>query len=119
MVMFPEMVEDFQVWRYGKADPTAWEDPKFNLVAVVRGHTEPVSPNAEFLNKQDFQSVTEYCFLDITYKDIVQPDDYLVDSEGTQYINKGVPETWKHILPYVMLKLERSQQPIEFPEVEP
>lgn len=115
-LIFPELHEPLQVWRYGT--PTSgWGDPTFVLVGTVMALIEPVSGKEEFLNKQDYQGVSEIASMDIIYDGVVQPDDYLVDTRGTQYVNKGVPETWRHIIPHVYLKLERSQEPVTFPVV--
>jgi len=109
-VMFPEFEENLEVWRYVK--PTGWGDPTFSLVATVRGHIEPVVSSAQFLNNQDFQGVSEVAFLDIVYENVVEPNDYIITPRGEQFKNIGIPETWRYIIPYVMLKLETSQEPV-------
>ena len=107
-VMFPEFEEDLQVWRF--VTPTGWGDPTFSLVATVKGHIEPVVASAQYLNSQDFQGITEVAFLDIAYDKVVLPNDYIITPRGDQYKNVGIPETWRYIIPYVMLKLETSQE---------
>lgn len=110
MSLFPEYDEVMEVYRY--TEPSGWEDPSCTLIGTVVGRIEPVAANEELLNNQDFQGIVEVAFLDIQYDGFVLPNDYIKDVRGTIYQNRGIPETWRHLIPYVMLKLERPQSPL-------
>lgn len=111
--LFPEYDEVLEVYNY--TEPSGWSEGGWAYVDSVVGRIEPVAANEELLNRQDFQGITEIAFLDIQYDGIVQPNYYIKDSRGIVYQNRGVPETWRHLIPYVMLKLERPQSPLVIP----
>ena len=113
MSLFPECDSEFTVYR--KTVPSGWVAPSWSTVGTIVGRVEPVAANEEILNRQDYQGITEVLFMDIEYKGIVQPDDYIVSSPGTVYQNRGIPEDWNYLIPYVMCKLERPQSPVEIP----
>jgi hypothetical protein len=113
MSLFPEYDETYTVYEY--TVPTGWVAPSWTLIGEVVGRIEPVAGNEEILNNQDYQGVTEILFMDLDYEGIVKPDHYLVDPRGIVYQNRGIPETWRNLIPYVMCKLERSQSPVEIP----
>lgn len=111
--LFPEYDEVLEVYEY--TEPSGWSEAGWVYVDSVVGRIEPVASNEELLNRQDFQGVTEVAFLDIQYDNIVKPNHYIRDTRGVVYQNKGIPETWRHLIPYVMLKLERPQSPLVIP----
>ena len=113
MSLFLEYDETLTVYEY--SEPSGWSEATWTLVDTVVGRIEPVASVAELINRQDYQGITEVAFLDLEYNGIVEPNHYIVDSRGVVYQNKGIPEVWRHIIPYVMLKLERPQAPLVIP----
>jgi hypothetical protein len=111
--LFPEYDETLNVYEY--TEPSGWSEATWTLIDTVVGRIEPVAANEELLNRQDYQGITEVCFLDLQYDGIVKPNHYIVDSRNVVYQNRGIPETWRHLIPYVMLKLERPQSPLVIP----
>ena len=111
--LFPEYDEVLEVYEY--TEPSGWSEAGWVYVDSEVGIIEPVASNEELLNRQDFQGVTEVAFLDIQYDNIVKPNHYVRDPRGIVYQNKGIPETWRHLIPYVMLKLKRPQSPLVIP----
>lgn len=114
MALFPETREYYDVYEY--VPSVGWESPTWNYVGEVFMRVEPVTSSDELVNNQDNQNITEVGFMDIEYDGIVNPDNYLVRrSNGVVYQNKGIPEVWEHLIPYVMCKLERPQSPVTIP----
>jgi len=113
MPMFPQYNESYSVIRSTISND--FTEPTWSLVATVIGRSEPVSGKEEYLNHQDFQGVSEVAFIGLEYEGIVKPDDYIVDPRGRAFVNKGEPEVWRYMMPYIMLKLEPSQQPVTIP----
>jgi hypothetical protein len=117
--LFPEYDETLDVYEY--TEPSGWSEAGtvgttgWSYIGSIVGRIEPVAANEELLNRQDYQGITEVCFLDLQYDGIVKPNHYLVDSRSIVYQNRGIPETWRHLIPYVMLKLERPQSPVVIP----
>lgn len=114
MALFPDSRTPYSVYDY--IDPT-WENPTAWIsVGTVLMRVEPVAANEEILNKQDYQGVSEIGFLDMQYDGMIKPNTYLVrQSDGTVYQNRGVPEKWEWLIPYIMVKLERPQSPVTIP----
>jgi len=110
-VVFEQFYDTHTLTR--KTDPIGFADATWNTIGTIRGRVEPVAGNEEFLNNQNFQGISEVMFCPIETAGLVRPDDVLEDSYGIKRINKGEPEIWRHILPYVMLKLERSQYVVQ------
>ena len=111
--LFPEYDEVLEIYEY--TEPSGWSEAGWVYVDSVVGRIEPVAANEELLNRQDYQGITEVAFLDIQYDNIVKPNHYVRDPRGIVYQNRGIPETWRHLIPYVMLKLERTQSPLVRP----
>lgn len=112
-VIFPEYEDVQEVYKY--TEPSGWTEGGWEYVGSIKGRIEPVAANEELLNRQDFQGVSEVDFLDIAYDGIVQPNYYIKDSHNIVYQNRGVPEVWRHLIPYIMLKLERPQTDVTIP----
>ena len=113
MSLFPQYDETYSIYEY--TVPVGWAEPTWAYIGDVVGRIEPVAVDEAQKNSQDYQGVTEVLFLDLQYDGIIKPDHYLVDSRGIVYQNKGVPESWRNLIPYVMCKLSRPQSPVEIP----
>lgn len=105
--MFPEFNEPLQVYR--KTPPVGMEDSSWEFVAEIQGRIDPVVSYETMANNQNFQSATDNVFFGIEYEGVVEPEDGIIDPRGKQYINIGYPEVWRHLIPYVMCKLEQKQ----------
>lgn len=115
MALFPEARKLYDVYEY--IHTSGWEAPTWNYVGEVLMRVEPVASKNELVNNQDDQNITEVGFMDIEYDGVINPDNYIVRrSNGAVYQNKGIPEVWEDLIPYVMCKLERPQSPVEIPE---
>jgi hypothetical protein len=108
-MLFTEYAEPIELWRIGPPASGLRGDKQWSLITTISGRWEPVQGDEEFLNNQTFANVTELVFLPIEYKNIVKPNDGLVDTDGIQRKIVGVPEVWKYMLPAVVCKAERTQ----------
>lgn len=110
-MVFNEYQDDISGYRLSSA--TGWSDPTWSLVATIKGRIEPVAPNEELRNNQQFQNVTEVLFTDIENATIFRGGDGIIDSYGIKRKIVGEPEIWRNMIPYVMYSLERSQWDID------
>lgn len=112
---FPQFDETWEVWRTGNTG--GWDDSPFVFIGYLRGHLEPVNGDEEFLNKQDFQNVTHFGITYISNEGTIKSKDYIVTPRGEQFIAVGEPEVWRYLIPHIAVKLQVSQEPIDFPPV--
>lgn len=113
MALFDELQEPLSIHQY--AAPEGWTEGGYTFIADITGYIEPVVASASLINQQDMQGISHVAFLPIAYKGVVKPNMYVIDADGTQYQNKGMPENWKFIIPYVMLKLVQPQTLLVIP----
>lgn len=109
MALFDELQEPISVYRPTIA--VGFNDATIAFVSdELTAYIEPVTATNEYLNQQDYQGIDKIAFMPIEFKGVVKPNDYIVDEDGMIFQNIGIPENWKYILPYVMLKLKVPQE---------
>ena len=114
MALFPETRSPYDVYSFTEA--VGWSEPTWSYDGEILMRIEPVAANEEIMNNQDNQNISEIGFIDIEYDGIVKPNSFIIDrADGTQFQNRGIPEKWKFLIPYIMVKLERPQSPATIP----
>lgn len=105
--MFEEYNRDLLIYRQTEA--VGFADVTWEYVATVRGRIEPVSAGESYVNNQNNQTASHVAFLSSEYKNVIKPQDGIIDEFGTEYINISTPEDWPDLIPYIMPKLEQKQ----------
>lgn len=106
-MLFEEYLEPIQVWRLVSSGYLS--DPTWTLITTVSGRFEPMKAGEESSGNQNFANVTEILFTPYQYRNVFQPQDGIVGSDGIQRRIVGQPELWKYMMPHVVCMLERAQ----------
>lgn len=110
--LLEQALETLPLYRYTATSEWS-DDTSWHYVQDISVYIEPVSFVNAPQNDQDFQSIYAIGYCPREYASVVQPEDGIISAEGIHYINIGIPEDWKNILPYCALRLEKKQGAID------
>lgn len=113
MELFERVQETVSIYKPPTLSGWSTEEAYWEFVQEIPMYIESVTGIESIQNQQNLQGITEFGISPIAYKDVIKEGYGVVDSDGVQRVNKGVPETWKFILPYCGYSLKREQFPIE------